>query len=378
MDFNGDFFLGAMALQRDRKIVVAGCLGDSPALARFRTDGLIDIAFGNQGLVVTDARQPYVCFNAVTVQANGKITAVGSGEPDDILIRYNANGSLDNLYGNEGMASLDGFSNNESLALFSNGRAVVKRVFLEEEDPNNFHLMRFRENGTLDPAFSGDGILTTDLPDSVRPDMVTDLVLQSDGKSIATGVAAGGFVLTRYTAGGALDPTFGNNGLLMDPLGGDPATVGSHSIAIQQDGKILAAGLKDGEITVVRYKNDPAADLQLTIVYQPSPPQRNRDLTFIATIRNLGPDTATNVSFWALHSIATDRVRTSQGFCLQGNSEMKICGMGDIPAHGSAYVYVTVRPTRAGNVAFNASTGSADVRDPQDNNNAVNISVRVP
>jgi uncharacterized delta-60 repeat protein len=87
--------------------------------------------------------------------------------------------------------------------------------------------------GDLDPAFSESGLVIT-------PELVPQaLVLQPDGFLIVGGqdAATGQVVLARFTSDGAVDNTFGDNGLASFEYHYELA-----ALALQADGKILVAG----------------------------------------------------------------------------------------------------------------------------------------
>lgn len=100
-------------------------------------------------------------------------------------------------------------------------------------------------SGDLDPAFGNGGLVTTGLAglDAV----IQAVVIQSDGKIVAAGYARDdstfppptNFLLARYTSGGSLDAMFGNGGIVTANLGGVSV---ANAVAIQSDGKIVAAG----------------------------------------------------------------------------------------------------------------------------------------
>ncbi|MEJ7933323.1 hypothetical protein WG907_03520 [Sphingobium sp. AN558] len=99
-----------------------------------------------------------------------------------------------------------------------------------------------------------DGVVVTDLGGS---DEGLSLVRQSDGKFLAGGNSDGNFALVRYNADGTLDTSFGNSGRVITAIGGQ-----NHlsSIALQGDGKIVAAGVADGNVAIVRYNVDGSLD----------------------------------------------------------------------------------------------------------------------
>ena len=71
------------------------------------------------------------------------------------------------------------------------------------------------------------------------------LAIQSDGKIVAAGRAFvdfwGNFALARYNADGTLDETFGTGGKVLTSFG-ERSNDSAAAVAVQTDGKIVAAG----------------------------------------------------------------------------------------------------------------------------------------
>jgi uncharacterized delta-60 repeat protein len=89
----------------------------------------------------------------------------------------------------------------------------------------------------LDFTFGTGGIVRTDL--SGNTDTLADLAFQPDGKIVATGFAnAGGLGIARYNSNGTLDTGFGGSGFVISHL----IPYGAKAVAVQPDGKIVAAG----------------------------------------------------------------------------------------------------------------------------------------
>ena len=79
------------------------------------------------------------------------------------------------------------------------------------------------------------------------PAQAFSVAVQSDGKIVAAGFAhlvSGDFdfALTRYNSNGTLDTTFGTGGKKTTAFGA-PSVAQGNAVAIQQDGKIVVAGL---------------------------------------------------------------------------------------------------------------------------------------
>ena len=103
-------------------------------------------------------------------------------------------------------------------------------------------LYRYNTNGTLDATFGANGVLTF-LTLSIN---VSDVAVQTDGKFVFVGASTSGqkFAVMRILASGAADPSFGTNGLVITTNDG-----GLNRIALQTDGKIVAAGYTTNIVT---------------------------------------------------------------------------------------------------------------------------------
>ena len=79
---SGDDQIGAVAVQTDGKIVVAGSsengAGYGFSVARYNSDGSLDASFGNAGKVTTTVNTPGDLPNGVAIQSDGKIVVVGT------------------------------------------------------------------------------------------------------------------------------------------------------------------------------------------------------------------------------------------------------------------------------------------------------------
>jgi uncharacterized delta-60 repeat protein len=305
---------GSVIVQSDRKILVAGQIFDgvstfSLALARYNVDGSLDTTFGGGDGKVTGA----VCASQVTVQSDGKILVVGTTTDNIALARYNSDGSVDTTFGGgDGLVTVnpggggkgegvivrsDGkilvsgwngtntdfvltrftangifdnivttdFSNGDDRGrciVQSNGKIIVAGFSLSGTN-NNFALVRYNTDGSLDTSFSGDGKLISDLGGI---DQGYSMVAQSDGKILVAGHSDNSIALVRYNIDGSLDSTFSNDGIVITAVGSLLATnekseilVGM-GITLQADGKILVTGQSNGDLALIRYNIDGSVD----------------------------------------------------------------------------------------------------------------------
>ncbi|MET0914038.1 MAG: delta-60 repeat domain-containing protein [Acidimicrobiales bacterium] len=117
--------------------------------------------------------------------------------------------------------------------------------------------------GDLDTTFSGDGRVTAN-PTTAR-DAVYGVAVQDDGRIVVAGEAggaAGRFGVSRYTTDGTLDPTFSGDGRVFTNFTSNNDA--AFAVAIQPDGKIVAAGFSNGgphsRIALARYTTAGALD----------------------------------------------------------------------------------------------------------------------
>jgi uncharacterized delta-60 repeat protein len=273
-DFAGIFAVaGAVAIQGDGKIVAAGTTADVSgisdfALARYNTDGSLDTAFDGDGKVTTDFAGLSDEANAISIQGDGKIVAAGvariglNGPQDFALARYNTDGSLDTTFGGDGKVTTDfAGANDQAHAVAIQGDGKIVAAGLAGSD---FALARYNTDGSLDTTFGGDGKVTTDFAGPT--DQAHAVAIQGDGKIVAAGFAGSDFdfALARYNTDGSLDTTFGGDGKVTTDFAGSGSRDEAHAVAIQGDGKIVAAGLAvvSGifDFALARYRADGSLD----------------------------------------------------------------------------------------------------------------------
>ncbi|WP_225804919.1 DUF11 domain-containing protein, partial [Streptomyces sp. NK15101] len=203
----------SMALQPDGKIVSVGYVGSTAfdiGVVRYNGNGTLDTTFSGDGMVTADFGGTEF-GNAAAVQSDGKILAAGAGGAGYALLRYNADGSPDTAFGTAGRTSVafpgdGGFAN--AMALQQNGKIVLAG---RADDPgssaaDDFGLVRFQPNGTVDTGFGGDGFVVTDFNDF---DEARGVLVQPDGKIVAAGYGAGyAFALARYQGGDGTTPPY--------------------------------------------------------------------------------------------------------------------------------------------------------------------------
>jgi uncharacterized delta-60 repeat protein len=259
-----------VAVQSDGKIVVAGSSFNGSnndfALVRYNINGSPDSTFGSSGKVTTPIDSNNDGGYSVAVQGDGKIVVAGyssnGGNDDFALVRYNPNGSLDNGFGSGGKVTTaigSGHDTGQSVAVQADGKLVVAGISWNGSN-DDFAVVRYHSNGTLDTSFNGTGKVTTNFGSSY--DFGRSVVVQADGKIVVAGTSNNGsindFALVRYNTNGSLDTSFGNGGKVTTDFGGSQDA--GLSVVVQADGKLVVAGYSGYDFALVRYNTNGSLD----------------------------------------------------------------------------------------------------------------------
>jgi uncharacterized delta-60 repeat protein len=204
--------------------------------------GDLDQTFGQSGKVTALFFGESAYAYAAALQSDGKIIAVGGNSTTRgfSLARFNIDGTLDNRFGEAGKVVTDfnDFAFAQAVAVQVDGKIVAAGVANNSSGTREFALARYLPDGQLDSTFGPGGRVTTKF--SSGGDEVHSVVIQPDGRILAAGRANGEFGLARYNSDGTLDSSFGISGRVTLDFDGSPDT--AQAVALQADGKILVAG----------------------------------------------------------------------------------------------------------------------------------------
>lgn len=225
------------------------------ALARYNANGTLDTSFGgggNKGKIITEvaAGATQEGIAKLVLLPGGKILAVGESQGRIALVRYNANGSLDTTFDGDGKLVLDLPGGREEIAsavVQPDGKIVVAGLQRPSGAEPSFLLVRLQANGSLDTTFDGDGVATGTLLSVVQ-----DLVRQSDdGKLVAVGYLVedlgGGATTThvavaRFNVDGSPDAGFGGGDGVVVTVSPTGAASSAAGVALDSGGRIVVVG----------------------------------------------------------------------------------------------------------------------------------------
>lgn len=352
--YNGSSAATALAIQpgegqSPEMIIVAGNTeGNLPSahntliLTRLDVNGFQDFLFGFFGIATFSISPAGSIFGdfptSVLIQGAGseaKIIVAGytNGVRDGVFIARFRSSTLDSSFDFDGKAfpqfSVNGDEDHpQAMAFAPGGKLVVAGSTAAAPNNHDFALARFNlADGSLDMSFDQDGIKLQDLAD--RSASAASVAVQPDGKIVVAGNCYNGtyrsFALARLNPTGGLDPAFGSNGRAVVPIGNGDSQ--ANAVAIQPDGKIVAAGYATNDIAVVRLNTDGTLDttfdgdgIAITSF------STNND---VANAIALQPDGRITVAGWTINGsgnadFATVRYRTNgsldQSFNLTGKA----------------------------------------------------------
>jgi uncharacterized delta-60 repeat protein len=272
--------------------------------------GTIDTSFGDStldpGRVMTDFRtlpdgsRSNDFGIASARQPDGKIIVAGTtsssnGDLNFTLVRYHPNGVIDTSFGSstldpgrvmtdfralpDGRRSTDVIS---AVALQPDGKIVAAGRTNSPNGDQNFALVRYNTDGTIDTSFGASaldpGRVMTDFrafPDGQRStDLLSSIALQPDGKIVAAGTtnAPNGddnFALVRYHPNGVIDTTFGDSTLDPGRVLTDfrPVYNTKGELVARSNDFITALALQpDGKIVVAGWSDSPSGNENFALV----------------------------------------------------------------------------------------------------------------
>jgi uncharacterized delta-60 repeat protein len=253
--------VAGVAIDQQGRIVAAGSSsyhGDSEfAVARYLANGEPDNSFSADGQTRTRFPNDGDTYaKAVALDSKGWIVVAGTEGEFFAIARYTSAGNLDRAFSQDGMVTTDlhpySYNGAETVAVDD-----LNRIVVGGDNYNGMAVVRYRPNGTLDPAFSGDGVAST-TKFGYDVSLNYGLAIDGQGRIVASGSAwrmTGDdtgvvFALARLTPQGALDPSFSQDGRVTTSIGHD---AWGRGLALDPQGRILVGGTGKGQPVVARY-----------------------------------------------------------------------------------------------------------------------------
>ena len=222
-------------------------------------DGQLDPAFGTGGVLVADDHVPFMEPLAAVTQPDDKLVVVGTTDDPPsrfVAVRYLPDGTLDPAFSDDGVAvpalGNDTGASARAVTIEPDGKLLVAGTV-----DGKAALARLTADGVLDTSFAGGYVsLGAGTPIGIAVN-AAGIVVAADGGSTRA-------ILYRVDLAGAPDPSFGTNGVAADtldaPTGGPGETVSAFFLDSQGRHLLVSAPNDAGGATVVRETADGARD----------------------------------------------------------------------------------------------------------------------
>ncbi|QSX37531.1 Ig-like domain-containing protein [Shewanella sedimentimangrovi] len=311
----------ALILHADGSMLVAG---DKYNLVRLNADGSLDTSFGNNGIFAAAGLGGNDYSWYAGEDSQGRILLAGRTLYNSMVMRVNADGTLDTSYGTDGVTTYA--LPTEIMPL---GHAYYEQAKVEgdslwlvvDSGGNRNYLLRLDATGAVDTSFNGGNPVPMSSSQSLA---VTDMQKDSAGRLLFTGwVSASNYDLAyvqRLNADGTPDESFAAGGVQTFDFG---TGVDFESLAVKPNGELVAAGYYmvngDRGILVHLTENDaptisgtPATQVNQDVAYSftPAGSDQNQDtLTF----------SIANKPSWASFDTTTGELSGTPGYADVGN-----------------------------------------------------------
>lgn len=247
--------ISTVALQPDGKLIAAGqaivdtAFSDGWVAARYLPTGELDASFAMGGRLFS-TQPKSLLTSSVAIDSTGRFVLTG-GFLKCVVAGFTPDGAVDASFGTAGEQVVEyaaGKNGSCSKGVFdASGRLIV--VGSANVGAGTFGVARLQPDGTFDPTFAGTGATTTAVGEVSGASSALAIALQSDGKIVAAGrgptnSGAYGVAVARYLENGTLDTSFDADGKLAMDADADPTTTAEAALGVMQapDGKYLLVG----------------------------------------------------------------------------------------------------------------------------------------
>ncbi|MBC3832378.1 DUF4214 domain-containing protein [Undibacterium amnicola] len=262
-----------LSMQSDGKLVMAGFKSNEQANAdkydfnsvveRLNVDGSLDLSFNKTGYAEFNFGIADI-FQTAVIQTDGKILLASRVDSFTTITRLKSDGTIDLSYGNSGKLNFNGanwgWASPAAVKLQADGKMIITG-----ECTTGAFVARINENGTLDTTFNGVGYVELSVSTGygrIDPEAID---IQSDGKILFAGIngliSDGVLIAARFNSNGSLDTSFNKTGILVL----DEGLSGATGVDIQQDGKIVFSSSKNSDVALVRLNSNGTLDKAISV-----------------------------------------------------------------------------------------------------------------
>lgn len=218
-------------------------------LSRYSKNGILDKSFGDNGFVITNVKNNLQKKIIFKIQSDNKIIVSGLISDLDYqmgVVRYNADGSIDNFFGINGVSPISNFTN-VSIDIQNDSKILVCGTYGGGQGGAEFGVTRLNSDGTVDQNFGNFGFISYNIDVSQLYETVfvynvkylqnDTIILSGNVIDETSGIAEYGLVLLNLNYDGTLNQNFGLGGKIIDMSGS-----GFDCLATDFDSNIFVGG----------------------------------------------------------------------------------------------------------------------------------------
>ena len=252
-----------VVVDRSGAIYIVGSSKDSVrddgrdiAIWKYRSDGELDPAFGDDGIVIFHGTEEYEEeATSVLIDDNNNVYVAGyirDGPRSMLLLKYRSDGTPDPTFGDNGMASYEDIDGDGAKA-YDMEFDSTGNLYVAGRLNARVAIWKYHPDGTLDSSFGGTGVVVYENSSAGE---AKSIAVDDNDSVYATGSVwpddtfrKDRVILLKYLSNGTLDTTFSGDGvdIQRSSIAGGGGYNGGKSILLDDAGNIYVSGLSSRE-----------------------------------------------------------------------------------------------------------------------------------
>ncbi len=138
-------------------------------IAKYNSDGSLDMTFGTNGYSIKQVGSKYSSVNSIKKMINGNYILAGgtdiNNEDEFSLVSFNKSGELNIDFSEDGILTFNPKTGNEylkNLIIQEDGKIIAAGNVAGNGSISDFGIMRLQADGNIDDTFGNNGIMVTD------------------------------------------------------------------------------------------------------------------------------------------------------------------------------------------------------------------------
>ena len=250
---DSDDYANSLVRLVDGSLLVVGQSDEKVVVVKYDRQGVLDSSFAENGILETNLSANDDLGHPLLLQGQDKFIIAGVENNHFVIARYSTSGTLDTGFADMGYFRsplTNGNSEVFSILEKSNGNLIIAGRYADwgGSDDEGGLLVEIDGSGQIVSSFGTDGIIKFTHPNGFVAFYAA--TLQQDGKILAAGVVQGsGFnsimLVSRFSPDGSIDAGFGQSGVFILTENTNKDYHGAYAIVEISTGDIIVGGSRD-------------------------------------------------------------------------------------------------------------------------------------